>query len=185
MLLATWIGIIIAFLAGTAGVIVGLRGQLHAQQANKLAAQANRHAQTALTNADEANRIAQAANELSHEANTIARTKAAKESENTYVKWAVQWDDGTEVLRIRNTGRDTANHVTVIVGGNVLHDLRNLDEPAPPGHEITLALPQALNLRHECPDDVIGGWWDDLTIIVIWKTRLGNPGQQRLELRVN
>ena len=185
MLLATLVGIAIALLVGVAGVVFGVLGQRTAKKANDLAAQANRHAETAIAKAEEANRIAEAANKLSQDANTIAQLQAAKEAEDHFVEWAVEWDAVGAALTITNDGRDTAVDPAVIVHGLILGDARQWSESVPRGGQLTVEFPEVIEHRKTFPDDVVGYWWDSLEVVIRWQTPLGQPREQRVHLRVS
>lgn len=132
---------VVSALVGIGGLLVGVKGQ-------RLAKQADGRAQAALIAAEEANGIARAANEISKEANAIARVAAGEQGEDWHVDFDVDWDAYLGGIVVRNSGRDAANQVSLIVAGEHLHHTDVIDV-VEPGQIAIVKMPQIAKMRLE------------------------------------
>jgi hypothetical protein len=103
----TWAGVVVAFIVGIGGLVVGVISLTKAHQAKRAAERANDIASAA-------NTISVAANLLSEEANQISRQNALLSAEEHDVDWQCDWiEPGLYVAT--NGGRDTATQVRIQV----------------------------------------------------------------------
>ena len=132
---------IVSALVGIGGLLVGVKGQ-------RLAKQADGRAQAALVAAEESNGIARAANEISKEANAIARVAAGEQGEDWHVNFDVEWHGEQGGLIVRNGGRDTAHKLSVIVAGQKLHKT-DVVEQLDAGQVVLVPVPKVAEMRLE------------------------------------
>ncbi|MGQ7788748.1 hypothetical protein [Nesterenkonia sp. K-15-9-6] len=162
-------------------VAVVFAGLAHrrAKEANEAAEEANRIAARGLDESRVANEIAQQANELSEATKAISEREFAMRHENVVINWSFQWDRKGDVLRVTNSGADTAHEVSVSVS---YKDFAETYGPFPEVAglgEIAIELPELAEMRRQHSSQLTGvrrGRFQVTAFIGIqYLTPMGNP----------
>lgn len=198
--LAAWLGIAVAIVVGAIGWVFAGVANSRVRAANKEAAKSNLLAEQAVLKAELANRIAQDANKLREAANSLAARSIAAQNEDWHVDWQVAWNKSTVRVVLKNLGRDAAHDVSVTIAGGGVYVVETWPDGVPASTDVAVNMNQgpfalpAQRLRENSRKVMLKGDWHgpplppldvNLEVSIRWRTGMGFPKSQDLEVRVN
>lgn len=195
----TWVDILLAVIAACSLVVAGL-ARHDASAAKRTADRANNLAGDANDIAKDANKLSRDANDISEQALDTTKQTQAQANEEWLVEWKATWLREPATIVIENVGRDVALQPSAMVKGPsvnlVFPGLADTPRGSTHALEIDGWRERMSRIARSNADRmqraksrgiglVVAGPRETVVVRVHWRTGLGQPRNQELELVID